>query len=313
MESSLKTRKKIDWARVKRRIWRNRWIYMMVIPVLVYFILLRYVPMFFLRISLYDYKLLKGFEGSKWVGFKWYEKMLENKNLWPYIWNTLKLNVWALVVLFPAPVIFAILLNELNSVHYKKLVQTISYLPHFISTVVLVSMIKTFISPSIGTLANVVKSMGGVPVDYLNDPNYFVTINVISGVWQTVGWDAVIYIAALAGIDQGLYEAARIDGANRFQQILHVTLPGLAGTFITLLILQMGKMMNVRFDKVYLLQTNLNLSASEMLATWTYKLGMVDRKYSYGAAVGLFNSVLNVILVFAANALSRRYSETSLF
>ena len=313
MESSLKTRKKIDWARVKRRIWRNRWIYMMVIPVLVYFILLRYVPMFFLRISLYDYKLLKGFEGSKWVGLKWYEKMLENKNLWPYIWNTLKLNVWALVVLFPAPVIFAILLNELNSVHYKKLVQTISYLPHFISTVVLVSMIKTFISPSIGTLANVVKSMGGVPVDYLNDPNYFVTINVISGVWQTVGWDAVIYIAALAGIDQGLYEAARIDGANRFQQILHVTLPGLAGTFITLLILQMGKMMNVRFDKVYLLQTNLNLSASEMLATWTYKLGMVDRKYSYGAAVGLFNSVLNVILVFAANALSRRYSETSLF
>ncbi len=302
-----------DWNVFRRRLWRNRWMYMMVIPVMVYFLLLRYVPMWFLRISLYDYKLLKGFDGSKYVGFKWYAKMFANKNLWPYILNTMRLNLWALVVLFPAPVIFAILLNELQSNSFKKTVQTVSYLPHFISTVVLVSMIRIFISPSLGTLAYLVKSMGGTPVDYLNDPDYFVTINVISGVWQTIGWDAVIYIAALSGIDQGLYEAARIDGANRFQQILHVTLPGLAGTFITLLILQMGKMMSVRFDKVYLLQTNLNLSASEMLSTWVYKLGMEERNYSYGTAVGLFNSVLNVALVFIANTISRRVTETSLF
>lgn len=311
--NSVPKRAKIDWSRVKRRIWRNRWIYMMVLPVLIYLVLLRYTPMAFLRISLYDYKLLKGFEGSKWVGLKWYDKLFSNKHLVSYITNTLSLNIWALIVLFPAPVIFAILLNELQGTHFKKMVQTISYLPHFISTVVLVSMIKTFISPSIGTMAGMVKMFGGIPTDYLNNPDYFVPINVISGVWQTVGWDAVIYIAALAGIDQGLYEAARIDGANRFQQILHVTLPGLAGTFITLLILQMGKMMNVRFDKVYLLQTNLNLSRSEMLATWVYKLGMIDRNYSYGTAVGLFNSVLNVVLVFSANAISRRFSETALF
>ncbi len=302
-----------DWAVFRRRLWRNRWMYMMVIPVMIYFLLLRYVPMWFLRISLYDYKLLKGFDGSKYVGLKWYAKMFGNKNLLPYIFNTMRLNIWALVVLFPAPVIFAILLNELQSDRFKKTVQTVSYLPHFISTVVLVSMIRIFISPSLGTLAYLTKSMGGTPVDYLNDPNYFVTINVISGVWQTIGWDAVIYIAALSGIDQGLYEAARIDGANRFQQILHVTLPGLAGTFITLLILQMGKMMSVRFDKVYLLQTNLNLSASEMLSTWVYKLGMEERNYSYGTAVGLFNSVLNVALVFIANTISRRVSDTSLF
>lgn len=301
------------WEIVKRRVWRDRWIYMMVVPVLIYFFLLRYLPMAFLRISLYDYKLLKGFEGSKFVGLKWYEKMFANKNLLPYILNTLKLNIWALVVLFPAPVIFAILINELRSNGLKKTVQTASYLPHFISTVVLVSMIRTFISPSLGTLSYIVKQFGGTSIDYLNNPDYFVNINVISGVWQTVGWDAVIYIAALSGIDQGLYEAARIDGANRFRQILHVTLPGLAGTFITLLILQMGKMMSVRFDKVYLLQTNLNLGASEMLSTWVYKLGMEERNYSYGTAVGLFNSVVNVVLVFFANAISRRASDTSLF
>lgn len=304
---------RLNWIQVKRRAWKNRWIYMMVLPVVIYLTLLKYVPMGFLRISLYDYKLLKGFSGSKFVGFKWYEKMFLNKNLLTYIFNTLKLNFWALVVLFPAPVIFALLLNELNSKRFKRTVQTVSYLPHFISTVVLVSMIKTFISPSVGTLASITKKMGGLPIDYLNSPQYFIPINVISGVWQTVGWDAVIYIAALAGIDQGLYEAARIDGANRFQQVLHITLPGLAGTFITLLILQMGRMMSVRFDKVYLLQTNLNLSSSEMLATWVYKLGMEDRNYSYGTAVGLFNSILNVILVFTANHLSRRFSDISLF
>ncbi len=304
---------RLNWIQVKRRAWKNRWIYMMVLPVVIYLTLLKYVPMGFLRISLYDYKLLKGFSGSKFVGFKWYEKMFLNKNLITYIFNTLKLNFWALVVLFPAPVIFALLLNELNSKRFKRTVQTVSYLPHFISTVVLVSMIKTFISPSVGTLASITKKMGGLPIDYLNSPQYFIPINVISGVWQTVGWDAVIYIAALAGIDQGLYEAARIDGANRFQQVLYITLPGLAGTFITLLILQMGRMMSVRFDKVYLLQTNLNLSSSEMLATWVYKLGMEDRNYSYGTAVGLFNSILNVILVFTANHLSRRFSDISLF
>lgn len=299
--------------RVKTRIWRNRYIYLMVIPVIVYMILLKYMPMYYLRASFFDYKLLKGFDGSKFVGLKWFERLLTSKNLWSYIRNTLVLNAAALIFLFPAPLVFAILLNELRSVPFKKTMQTISYLPHFVSTVVLVSMISTITSPSIGTIAKVIKSMGGTPINYLSIPEYFVSVNVISGFWQSTGWNAVIYISALAGIDQALYEAAKIDGANRFQQILHVTLPGLLQTFILLLIMQVGQMLNVNFEKVYLLQNTLNLSASEMLPTFVYKTGMESHNYGYATAAGLFNSVCSVVLVLIANTVSRKYSETALF
>ena len=298
--------------RVKTRIWRNRYIYLMVIPVVVYLILLKYLPMWFLRASFYDYKLLRGFD-SKYVGLQNFQRLFTNPNLMNYIWNTLKLNFGALIFLFPAPIIFAILLNELRQPRFKKVVQTISYLPHFVSIVVLVSMIKTMISPSIGTLAHLSKALGFTTVDYLSMPEYFVGINVISGFWQSVGWEAVIYVAALAGIDQGLYEAARIDGANRWKQILHVTLPCLAETIVLLLIMRVGQMLSVNFEKVYLLQNNLNLSASEMLPTFVYKTGMENQKYGYATAAGLFNSVVSIILVLGANYVSKKVSETSLF
>ena len=297
---------------VRNRIWRSRYIYLMILPVLAYFIVFKYTPMWFLRSAFYDYKLLKGFN-SKYVGWKWFERLLTNPDLMNYIKNTLTLNFAALFILFPQPLIFAILLNELRNKHFMKGVQTISYLPHFVSTVVLVSMIKTIASPNIGTIAYIVKSLGGTPVDYLSNPNYFVSINVISGFWQAVGWDAVIYISTLAGIDQVLYEAARIDGANRFQQILHVTLPGLASTFVLLLIMQVGQLLNVNFEKVYLLQNTLNLSASEMLPTFTYKTGMDSHNYGYATAAGLFNSVISVALVIIANTVSRKVNEVSLF
>ena len=298
---------------VWNRIWRSRYIYLMILPVLAYFIIFKYVPMWFLRSAFYDYKLLKGFEGSKMVGWKWFQRLLSNPDLLQYIKNTLKLNFAALFILFPQPLIFALLLNELRNKKFMKGMQTISYLPHFVSTVVMVSMIMTLCSPSIGTIAKVVKSMGGTPINYLSEPKYFVTINVISGFWQCVGWDAVIYISTLAGIDQGLYEAARIDGANRFQQILHVSLPGLANTFVLLLIMQVGQLLNVNFEKVYLLQNTLNLSASEMLPTFTYKTGMESHNYGYATAAGLFNSVVSVILVIIANTVSRKVNEISLF
>jgi len=202
------------WTKIRSNIWRNRYIYMMVIPVLVYLALFKYMPMWFLRTSFYDYKLLKGFDGSKFVGLKWFKRLFSNPNLLKYIGNTLRLNISAMVFLFPLPMIFAILLNELQSNRFKKTVQTISYLPHFVSTVVLVSMITTIVSPSLGIIGKLVRAAGGTPVNYLADPNYFVPINVISGAWQSVGWDAVIYVSALSSIDPGLYEAARIDGAD---------------------------------------------------------------------------------------------------
>ncbi len=260
----------------------------------------------------FDYKLLRGFEGSKYVGFRWFERLFSNPNLLQYILNTLKLNLSALIFLFPLPMIFAILLNELRNLRFKKTVQTLSYLPHFVSTVVLVSMIMTIASPSLGLLGKWARAAGQTPINYLADPDYFVLVNVVSGAWQSIGWDAVIFMSALAGIDQGLYEAARIDGANRWKQTLHVTLPGLMTTFVLLLIMRVGQMLSVNFEKVYLLQNNLNLSASEMLPTFVYKTGMESRNYGYATAAGLFNSVISLVLVFAANHISRRVTDISL-
>ena len=285
---------------------------MMVIPVVVYLALFKYMPMWFLRTSFYDYKLLKGFEGSKFVGFKWFERLFSNPSLWQYITNTLKLNISALVFLFPLPLIFAILLNELRNVHFKKFVQTVSYLPHFVSTVVLVSMIMTIVSPSLGLLGKLARAAGQTPVNFLGSPQYFVPVNVISGAWQSVGYDALIFVSALSGIDQVLYEAARIDGANRWRQTLHVTLPGIKTTIVLLLIMRVGTMLSVNFEKVYLLQNNLNLSASEMLPTFVYKTGMVSHNYGYATAAGLFNSLVSLMLVFGANYISRRTSDISL-
>lgn len=294
------------------RLYRNRYIYLMILPVIIYFILLKYIPMWFLRSAFYDYKLLKGFD-SKFVGWKNFQRLLTNPNLPVYIGNTLKLNFAALIFLFPMPMIFALMLNELRSAKFTKVVQTISYMPHFVSTVVLVSMITTIVSPSIGSLAKITKMLGGTPVNYMGQPEYFITINVISGFWQTVGWDAVIYVSTLAGIDRGLYEAAKIDGANRWQQIIHVSLPGLSSTFVLLLIMQVGQLLNVNFEKVYLLQNTLNLSVSEMLPTFVYKTGMESQKYGYATAAGLFNSLISILLVLIANTVSRKVSEISLF
>ena len=302
-----------DRKKFLKRIWWNRYIYLMVLPVLVYLVLLRYMPLWFLRISFYDYKLLLGFSGSKFVGLDHYIRLFSSPDWLIYIRNTLALNVWALLLLTPAPMVFALLLNELRWRKFKLVTQTISYLPHFISTVVLVSFISTFVSPSIGILASISRAMGNTPINFLSVPQYFVPINVISGFWQSVGWDAVIYIAALSSIDASLYEAARIDGAGRWKQTLHVTLPGLMPTFVILFILRVGSILGVNFEKIYLLQNDLNLSASEMLPTFVYKLGMEQRNYSFATAAGLVNSVLSLALVFAANRISKKITETSLF
>lgn len=299
-------------GRVWQNLVRNRYIYLMILPVLVYLVLLRYMPMWFMRSAFYDYKLLRGFN-SKFVGLDNFVRLFTNPNLMKYIGNTLKLNLSALLFLFPAPVIFAILLNELRLRRFKRVVQTISYLPHFVSTVVLVSLITTLISPSIGSLAALSKSLGRTPINFLSIPDYFVGINVVSGFWQSVGWESVIYVAALAGIDQGLYEAARIDGANRWRLTLHITLPALSTTIILLLIMRVGRMLDINFEKVYLLQNNLNLSASEMLPTFVYKTGIEGQKWGYATAAGLFNSVISVLLVLGANFVSKKYAETSLF
>jgi putative aldouronate transport system permease protein len=305
-------RKKIHLNKIGTKIWADRYMYLMILPVVIYYIVFKYWPMAWLRIAFYDFKILKGIAGSKFIGFENFRTFLNNPNFLQIIWNTLYLNILSLIFVFTAPIIFALLINELSVGRFKRTIQTISYLPHFLSTVVVVSMITTFLSPSIGSLNAILKKLGFDTIYFLGNSKYFRTIMLISGIWQGMGWNSIVYLSALAGINVELYESAIIDGANRFQQVLHVTLPGIANTIIIMLILQIGNLLTVGFEKVYLLQNAQNMKVSEVLSTYVYKMGLVRTNYSLGTAVGLFNSVISLILVLLANKLSKKYSEISL-
>ena len=302
--------------RVCNRIWRNRYIYLMVIPVLIYMLLLKYLPMYYLRAAFYDYKLLKGFEGSKYVGFKWFERLLSSPDLWQYIRNTLTLNLLSLAIVFPAPLVFAILLNEVRSNGYKKVVQTVSYMPHFVSTVVLVSMILQIFNPILGIYGKAYSALFGTAApDLLGSPAALPHIYVWSGIWQSFGWDSIIYVAALAAVSPELHEAAQIDGASRFQRVLHVDLPAILPTATIMLILRTGKVMSIGFEKIFLLQNDLNLTTSEVISTYVYKVSLKASvpDFSYSTAIDLFNSVINLFLICTVNFISGRISETSLW
>ncbi len=313
MENAKKRAKEpVDWKKVKTKIWGDRYMYLMTLPVIVYFIIFRYIPMGWLGIAFYDYKILLGLSGSKFVGFKYFQSFLNNPDFLRILWNTISLNLLNLAFVFTAPILFALLLNEVSKSGFKRVVQTVSYLPHFLSMVIVTSMIITFLSPSLGVLNSIIKSFGGEPIYFLGEPKYFKAIMIISGIWQGVGWGSVIYLSALTGIDQEQYEAAVVDGATRFQQVVHITFPGILNTIIIMLILQIGNLLSVGFEKVYLLQNSQNLSVSEVLSTYVYKMGMENSSYSFATAVGLFNSVIAFGLVMFANAISKKYSETSL-
>ncbi len=306
------TQKAIDARRPgrwKRRAWRNRYIYMMCLPVVAYFIIFKYLPMGYLSISFFDYKLLKGFSGSKWVGLKNFADFLKGRYFGQTLWNTVALNLMSLVMVFPAGVILAVLLNEVRSSPLRRVYQTITYLPYFISTVVLVSMITSFLSPSIGLLASVCKALGLPVQDYMAQKSAFRMINVLSGIWQNTGWNSIVYLATLTNIDPTLYEAATVDGAGRLRRIWHVSLPGLKQIVVLMLIMRIGSLMGTVTDKVLLLQNDLNLSVSELLGTYVYKMGLQKGKYSFATAVGLFNSVVSFLLVISANFVSKRLSD----
>lgn len=296
------------------KFWANRYIHIMVFVTVVYFIVFRYWPMLWIGIAFKDFKILKGFMDSKWVGFKNFENIFTNmKYFRSLLRNTFALNTLSLIFAFPAPIIFAILLNEIRSSKFKRSVQTISYLPHFLSTVVVVGIATTFFSPSLGILNKVMQSMGMDKVNFLARPNMFWGLMVVIGIWQSVGWSAIIYLAAIVGIDPTLYEAAEIDGCGRFKKIWHITLPGIRSTVIILLILQIGSLMNVDTEKIYLFQNDLNLKVSEMFPTYTYKLGIVRSDYSKATAIGLFSSMISLTLVIIANFVAKKATDTSIF
>lgn len=282
--------------------------YVLVAVVLAYYILFHYLPMYGVVIAFKNFSPGKGIIGSEWAGLEHFKLFFSSDYAWRVIRNTLQISFASLLFGFPVPVILALLMNEVRHVGFKKLVQTFSYLPHFISTVVICGMLVDFCSRN-----GLFSQIFGIHNNLLELPQYFKTIFVGSGIWQTAGWNTIIYLAALTGIDAGLYEAAKIDGAGRFRQTLAVTLPGIMPTIVTLLILQIGKVMNVGFEKIILLYNPLTYETADVISSFVYRKGLIEFNYGYSTAVGLFNSVINFAMVVLANTISRRVNDTSLW
>lgn len=291
---------------------QNPLLYWMLAPVLLYVLIFNYAPMFGLVISFQDYSLTRGVMGSKWIGLKNFEDFFSSMYFGRTLGNTLILSGLDLLVCFPAPIILALMLNEVGCLRFKKTIQTVSYMPHFISMVVVAGLIKEFCS-STGVVAQFVQFFGGKAQSYISQPQYFRAIFTVSQVWQTIGFNSIVFLAALSGIDMQLYEAARIDGAGRLRQTWHVTLPGIIPTIIIMLILRCGAIMNVNFEKVLLLYSPSTYATADVISTYVYRAGIIKQKIGYSTAVGLFNSVVSLLLVVGANALSNRYTESSLF
>jgi putative aldouronate transport system permease protein len=296
-----------------RAIIRHWQLYVLIAPVLLYFIVFHYMPMYGVQIAFKDFIATKGIGGSPWVGFKHFERFFDSYFFWRLLKNTLGISLYELAVGFPIPIVLALMINEVRHKGYKKFVQTVTYAPHFLSTVVLVGLVIMFLSPTSGIVNTIIKAFGGEPVFFMTKPEWFKTIYVLSGVWQQMGWSSIIYLAALAGIDPGLHEAAKVDGATRLQRIWHINLPGIMPTVVILLILNIGSLMGVGFEKVFLMQNSLNNESSDVISTYVYRSGLLGAQYSFASAVGLFNSVVNFILLLTVNRIAKAVNQASLW
>ncbi|WP_407083141.1 ABC transporter permease [Paenibacillus aurantius] len=294
-------------------IVRNWELYLFIAPAFLYFLIFCYFPMYGIQIAFKNFNPSEGFAGSPWVGFDHFTRFFHSYYFWDLIWNTLSISLYELAVGFPVPIILALAFNEVRTGFFKKMVQTVTYAPHFISVVVMAGMIITFLSPTTGIITHMLEWIGLNPPDFLTDPRWFKTMYVLSGVWQGAGWGTIIYLAALSGVDPGLHEAAIIDGASRFQRMRHINIPAIVPTMTILLILNMGSLLGVGFEKILLLQNPLNMEASNVISTFVYQSGLVDAQYSFSTAVGLFNSVINATLLVVVNQIVRRTSENSLW
>ena len=299
-------------GRIKNELRQNRYLYLLAIPVIAYYVLFCYVPMFGLVIGFKQYELGKSIMECQWVGLKYFKEFFNGIYFGRLMRNTLLISFYSILFGFPAPIIFSLLLNELRKGRFKKTVQTVTYLPHFISLVVICGMIVDFLS-SDGVLTRMLTLFGGQKTNYVGDPRYFRAIYVISEIWQDVGWNSIIYLAALAGIDQQLYEAAVIDGASRWKQTIHITLPGIMSTIMIMLIMRIGQVLSVGYEKIILLYGPGTFEVADVISSYVYRMGIGQARYSFSTAVGLFQSVVNVILLIVANTASRRLSGTSLF
>jgi len=315
MSASSEARNRAPKARVSafKEIRRHYELYLFLLPTLLYYLIFHYGPMYGVQIAFRDYLGALGIWGSPWVGLEHFKRFFNSTFFWPLLTNTVALSLLNLVFGFPVPVIFALMLNQMRPGRYRKMVQTISYAPHFISTVVFVGIIFIFTSPSTGIVNILLDALGGKRIYFMGSVPWFRPVYVISDIWQETGWGAIIYLATLAGINPELYEAATIDGASKLQRILHIDVPGILPTVTVLLILRTGTIMSIGFEKAFLMQTPLNLDMSEIISTYVYKVGLVGAQFSFGAAVGVFNSVVNLIMIAVVNRVASSLGETSLW
>lgn len=306
-----------DRKKKRQTTWRlmkqNYQLYIFLIPAIVFIVLFMYAPMYGLQIAFKNYRPGDGIWGSKWVGLQWFERFFASPRCWEIIKNTLVISVYSLVAGFPFPICLAIILNYVKNLRFKKFAQTVTYMPYFISTVVLVGMLSLFFSPSSGFINTFIKMFGGEPIYFLGISKYFSHLYVWSGIWQSVGYSSIIYIAALSGVSPELHESAVIDGANILRRIWHIDIPTIMPTMIILLIMSCGNIMNVGYEKVYLMQNDLTINASEIISTYVYKIGINNAQFSFSTAIGLMNNLINFIILIAANKVANRIFGSGLW
>lgn len=311
--AKLEPQTKLKTNRLWLRVFRNWQLYVLLLPLLLHFTVFQYAPMYGLQIAFKDFRAADGICGSTWVGFEHFERFFQSYQFWNTLKNTLVINMYELIFAFPIAIIFALMLNQVTRLRFKKWVQTITYAPHFISTVVLVGMLFIFLNPRTGMINNFIAFFGGERINFLGEADWFKPLYVISEIWQTTGWSAIIYLAALTAVDPQLHEAAIMDGANKFQRIRHIDVPTIMPIIMILLILRMGHFASLGFSKVLLMQNSLNIDSSEVIQTYVYKTGLVGAQYSYSAAIGLFDNIINFILLILTNQLAKKLKQQSLF
>ena len=298
---------------VFRRLKKSRYLYLMIAPVVIWYLVFCYAPMFGLVIAFKEYDMYEGIAKSPFVGLLQFRNFFSSIYFWRLIRNTFLISFYGLIFGFPAPIILALMFNELKDGRFKKITQTISYLPHFISTVIIVGMFTTFLAPETGLINNIIELLGGQRIYFLSEPRYFRSLYIILDIWRSVGWGSIIYLAALSNVETELYEACVIDGGGYWRQLFHITLPGIAPTVVIMLILRIGQLMTVGYETIILMYSPSTYETGDVISTYVYRVGLIDSNYSFSSAVGMFNSIISMTLLVCANSISKRFGETSLW
>ena len=296
-----------------KRFWKTRFLFVLFLPALVYYIMFKYIPMWGVSIAFYKYSVYKGLAGSKFIGLQNFRTFFSSPDWYKYTWNTMALSLLGLSIGFPLTIFFSLMLIEVRGLKFKKITQTVSYLPHFLSTVVIVGMFKTMCDPTTGIINKIISGLGGSPIYFFTEVNWFRPLYEITGIWSGLGWGTIVYLAAISAVDPGLYEAARLDGAGRWRQIWYITLPSIMPTVSTMLIMKIGNILDGSLEKVLLMQHPITYEHSQTLATFIYQVGLGQSRYDYSTAVGLLTSLVNLVFLFGANWISKKLTENSIF